>query len=57
LNFTKATAATGEHEFFYPAQRMYQACGFREKRRFPGGRDRDYVVIEYERDRLHRILW
>jgi hypothetical protein len=41
--------STNEHEFFYPAQMMYIACGFRGRRRFPGGENRNYVMIEYER--------
>lgn len=36
---------TSAHPFFVPAQRMYQACGFRETRRFPG----DFATcIQYE---------
>jgi len=49
MNFKKAIVSTNEHEFFYPAQRMYLACGFREKRRFWGGENKGYVMIEYER--------
>ncbi|MEW5802056.1 MAG: GNAT family N-acetyltransferase [bacterium] len=49
MNFEKVMVSTNEHEFFYPAQRMYLACGFSEKRRFHGGENRDYVMIEYER--------
>jgi len=50
MNFKKAIVSTNEHQFFYPAQRMYVACGFSEKRRFQGGRNRDYVMVEYERE-------
>lgn len=50
MNFQKAIVSTNEHEFFYPAQRMYLACGFKEMRRFHGGEIRDYVMIEYERE-------
>ena len=49
MNFKKAIVSTNKHEFYYPAQRMYLACGFSEKRRFFGEGDRDYVMIEYER--------
>lgn len=49
MNFKKAIVSTNEHKFFYPAQRMYLTCGFREVRRFLGEGDRDYVMIEYER--------
>jgi len=49
MNFKKAIVSTNEHEFFYPAQKMYLACGSREIRRFWGAGDRDYVMIEYER--------
>jgi len=49
MNFKKAIVSTNEHEFFYPAQRMYIACGFREKRRFFEGDIRDSMMIEYER--------
>jgi len=49
MNFKKAVVTTNEHKFFYPAQRMYLACGFRETRRFLGTGNRDYVMIEYER--------
>ena len=49
MNFKKAIVATNEYEFFYPAQRMYLACGFSEKRRFFDGENKDYVMIEYER--------
>ena len=54
MNFKKATVSPNEHEFFYPAQRMYVACGFREMRRFQGEGDWDYIwdymMIEYERE-------
>jgi len=35
--FAQARVTTGEHSFFVPAQRMYEACGFREVAR--GHRD------------------
>lgn len=49
MNFRKAIVSTNEYEFFYPAQRMYLACGFSEKRRFFEGNIRDSMMIEYER--------
>jgi len=48
MNFKKATVSTNDLEFFHPAQRMYLACGFRERRRILGKGDRDYMMIEYE---------
>ena len=50
MNFKTAMVSTNELEFFYPAQRMYIACGFKKKRRFQGGGDWDYMMIEYERE-------
>jgi len=46
----KAVVSTSEHPFFLPAQRMYLSCGFQEKRRYTGGPDSRYRLIEYERD-------
>jgi GNAT superfamily N-acetyltransferase len=46
----RAIVSTGEHPFFESAQRMYLACGFCESRRFAGGPDPRYRVIEYERE-------
>jgi len=40
-HFKKASVVTGDAPFFIPAQRMYQACGFRETKRHEGN-------IEYE---------
>lgn len=45
----KAVITTSEHPFFLPAQRMYLSCGFREKRRYAGGLNPRYGLIEYER--------
>ena len=33
-HFAKVTVTTSDHPFFVPAQKMYQACGFKETRRF-----------------------
>lgn len=46
----KAVVSTGEHPFFAPARRMYEACGFHEVRRVPGGPDPRYRLVEYEVD-------
>ncbi|HEY4789362.1 MAG TPA: GNAT family N-acetyltransferase [Bacteroidales bacterium] len=34
--FTEITVITGDHEFFKPAQRLYEKCGFMERQRFNG---------------------
>jgi GNAT superfamily N-acetyltransferase len=44
-----ARVTTSEHPFFLPALKMYSALGFREVRRFAGGPDPDYNIIELER--------
>jgi GNAT superfamily N-acetyltransferase len=46
-HFTKAIVSTMDHVFFLPACRMYEACGFRETRRYVG--PRETLLIEYER--------
>jgi GNAT superfamily N-acetyltransferase len=43
-----ARVTTSEHPFFIPAMRMYQSLGLRETRRFAGGPDPRYRVIELE---------
>ena len=48
--FMKAKVITGEHRFFQPARRMYQACGFREIERGARNDGADYKQITYERD-------
>ena len=45
--FAKVTVTTSDHPFFIPAQKMYQACGFREVRRLGQHPDQ---TIEYEID-------
>jgi GNAT superfamily N-acetyltransferase len=45
-----AKASTSDHPFFVPAQRMYEACGFHEVRRFPWDRDPNQSIIEYEKN-------
>jgi GNAT superfamily N-acetyltransferase len=44
-----ARVTTSEHPFFLPARKMYEALGFKETRRFPGGPDPRYGIIELER--------
>jgi len=34
--FTEIRVITGEHEFFIPAQKMYEKCGFKELKRING---------------------
>ena len=46
--FRKARVITGAHPFFTPAQRMYQACGFREVRRDTFVPYSRLKAIEYE---------
>lgn len=43
-----ARVSTSEHPFFTPALRMYQSLGFKETRRFVGGTDPRYKIIELE---------
>ena len=46
--FQKAAVSTVAHPFFAPAQRMYEACGFREIRRRPCESLPPYYSIDYE---------
>jgi len=34
--FNEIRVITGEHEFFKPAQRIYEKCGFKERQRIDG---------------------
>ena len=43
-----ARVTTSEHPFFLPAIKMYQGLGFREIRRFAGGPDPEYRIIELQ---------
>jgi ribosomal protein S18 acetylase RimI-like enzyme len=43
-----ARVTTSEHPFFCHALRMYQSLGFKETRRFPGGPDPHYALIELD---------
>lgn len=49
MGIRRAVVQTGEQPFFAPARRMYEACGFVETRRLPGGPDPRYGLIEYAR--------
>ena len=44
--FNKAYVTTGAEDFFIPAQKMYEACGFREIERFI---QKNCEVIKYEK--------
>jgi RimJ/RimL family protein N-acetyltransferase len=50
MGIKKVIVSTSEHPFFLAAQRMYLSCGFQEKRKYTGGPDPRYRLIEYERD-------
>jgi ribosomal protein S18 acetylase RimI-like enzyme len=43
-----ARVSTSEHPFYQPAQRMYEACGFRECRRVEASDKGPYRIIHYE---------
>jgi GNAT superfamily N-acetyltransferase len=45
-----ARVTTSGHPFFLPAREMYRSLGFREIRRFPGGPDPRYQLIELGRE-------
>lgn len=46
--FARAVVSTGQQEFFAPARRMYESCGFRETGRPAGGPNPAYELVEYE---------
>ncbi len=48
--FAKVTVTTSDHPLFIPAQKMYQACGFKELHRFHQHPDSECQTIEYELD-------
>ena len=50
MRIETAKVSTRDHPFFVPAQRMYEACGFREVRRIPSGCDPRQKTIEYEKE-------
>ena len=49
LQIKRAIASTSEHPFFWPAQKMYVSCHFVESKRYIGGPDPRYRLIEYSR--------
>ena len=50
LEIKGAIASTSEHPFFLPAQSMYLSCGFEESKRYIGGPDPRYRLIEYSKN-------
>jgi GNAT superfamily N-acetyltransferase len=50
MSIKTAKVSTNSHPFFIPAQRMYVACGFIEKRRYPWDIDPSSEMIEYEKE-------
>jgi GNAT superfamily N-acetyltransferase len=44
--FQRIKVTTGDHEFFVPAHKMYQSCGFEEIKRISGEL---FDLVEYER--------
>ncbi|MCK4850625.1 MAG: GNAT family N-acetyltransferase [Phycisphaerae bacterium] len=48
--FAKVTVTTSDHPFFILAQKMYQACGFKELRRFKQTPHSECQTIEYSID-------
>jgi ribosomal protein S18 acetylase RimI-like enzyme len=47
LAIREARVTTSVHPFFAPARRMYEGLGFREVRRFAGGPDPRYPLLEF----------
>ena len=50
LEIKRAEVSTGYHPFFFPARRMYAACGFTETRRTPLDRGPGQTLIYYEKN-------
>jgi GNAT superfamily N-acetyltransferase len=48
LSIRNAIVSTSEDPFFIPAQKMYLVCGFQETKRYSGGSQLGYQIIEYE---------
>jgi GNAT superfamily N-acetyltransferase len=48
LGFTRALARTGDIDFFTPARKMYEACGFVAVATDPPGPAAPFSLIEYE---------
>ncbi len=55
MGIRRAVVSTNAHPFFVPARRNYESCGFTESRRFAGGPDPRYTMIEYVKD-LARVF-
>jgi GNAT superfamily N-acetyltransferase len=47
MGIKEARVTTSGHPFFEPARRMYGGLGFREARRFSGGPDPRYPLLEF----------
>jgi GNAT superfamily N-acetyltransferase len=47
--FHSIIVTTGEHEFFLPAQKMYESCGFIEERRLKDPSNPYFKIIEYSK--------
>ena len=45
--FQNIKVTTGEHEFFVPAQKMYESSGFKEKRRYKNPSNPYFNEIDY----------
>jgi len=55
--FKNAEVTTDASVFFQPARKMYQACGFREIKRIPGGGDSQFPASCLpEKDKVLIIL-
>ena len=50
LGVRKAAVSTGDHPFFLPARKMYEACGFRETGWHMPDPNPGFGIIEYERE-------
>lgn len=48
-NARKAKVTTSEHPFFETAQKMYKSLGFNEVKRYVGGPDPNFLIVEFER--------
>lgn len=50
LEIKRTIVSTSEHPFFLPARKMYLSCGFEESKRYMGGPDPRYRLIEYSKN-------
>jgi len=55
LQIKRVIATTSEHPFFRPAQKMYLSCHFEESKRYIGGPDPRFRLIEYSRNLRGRV--